>query len=416
MNRRFLLLLSLLLTAALLLGCGGPAATAPAPETATPAEAGAADAGSVSADAEDKSEADAPVETPAPTEEPAAADTYPVEGRYFTVSLPAEWEDQITVEERDSGEPYYLRFFHSPCHEGGGGHLFSLFLYPDTKFVSLPSYRLVGVLSDGQTEQYLVMLLPTDVQATLESLDAYFAIYDEDHFLRICQDLEPAEGYTFREGDPAVLRAAQTRFAYANRMSILLGLNKMPDYSEAVPEDWHGDMANNRFAVYDVDGDGEDELLVSIEDAPMAGMRTVIYALSDEGGFATELGIFPSAEYYGQGLIKAYSSHNQTHGVLWPYTLYRYNPAQDIYVEFASVYGWDKDLGTADYNGDPFPDAADLDGNGSVASLQDADGQRWIDDSELAQWEAEQLGGAAQLLIPWQAIIRSNVDALWDTV
>ena len=89
---------------------------------------------------------------------------------------------------------------------------------------------------------------------------------------------------------------------------------------------------------------------------------------------------------------------------------------QNVYVQFASVYGWDKENGDTDYNGDPFPTAADRNGNGSVASLQDAEGQRWIDDEELGVWEAEQFGGAEQLVIPWQAITRENVDALWDTV
>ena len=213
-----------------------------------------------------------------------------------------------------------------------------------------------------------------------------------------------------------MLRAAQSRFEYANALSIVLGLNRLPDGSEAMPEDWSGDMANNRFAIYDVDGDGAEELLISIEDSYMAGMRTLIYCLGDDGLLTEELGVFPSAEYYEGGLVRAYASHNQTHGVLWPYSLYRYDPVRNVYTQVASVYGWDKEMGETDFNGDPFPDAADLDGNGSVASLQDADGQRWIDDSELAQWEAEQLGDAAQLVIPWQAIIRSNVDALWDTV
>ena len=121
-------------------------------------------------------------------------------------------------------------------------------------------------------------------------------------------------------------------------------------------------------------------------------------------------------EAYAGGLLRAFASHNQTHGELWPYALYRYDPAQGVYNPFASVYGWDKEVADTDYNGDPFPTDADKNGNGSVAWLQDAEGQRWIDDEELSVWEEAQFGRTQQLVIPWQAITRANVDALWGTV
>ncbi|MBQ9250140.1 MAG: hypothetical protein IJ179_07205 [Oscillospiraceae bacterium] len=422
MKKLVFLLLSLLLTMALLVGCGSTPAATPAPETAPPQEAAPVAAGNTedaaapveAAPAEAVAPAEtAEPETPAPAEDPAAA--FLAEGRYFTLVLPEEWEGQVSVEERDA--PYAMTFYHTQSHEAeGGGRLFSLYLYDDTSFVGLPHYEAAGLLSDGETERYLVLDLPTDVQAALEYMDEYFALYDTDQFLRICQNLQPAQGCSFRELDPAVLRAAQARFEYANAMSIVQGMNRMPDGSEVLPEGWSGDMAGNRFAIFDVDGDGQEELLISVEDSYMAGMRTMIYCLGENFQLKEELGIFPSAEYYLGGLVRAYASHNQTHGVLWPYTLYRYDGAQNVYVQIASVYGWDKEYGETDYNGDPFPTAADLDGNGSVASLQDAEGQRWIDDSELSAWEAEQFGGSEQLVIPWQAITRENVNALWDTV
>lgn len=415
MKKTVFLLLSLLLTMALLAGCGSAPAVTPAPETAPPQDAAPA-AADAAEDAAAALEA-TPEETAAPAPEEAPPAGFLAEGRYFTLVLPPEWEDQVSVEERSFDGDYAMTFYHKQSHETeGAGRLFSLLLYDDTGFVGLPHYQAVGLLSDGEKEQYLIMDLPTDVQAAMDYMDEYFALYDTDQFLRICRNLRPAQGYSFREPDPALLRAAQARFEYANAMSIVLGLNRMPDGSEVMPEDWGGDMAKNRFAIYDVDGDGAEELLISVEDSYMAGMRTMIYCLDENFQLKEELGIFPGAEYYAGGLVRAYASHNQTHGVLWPYSLYRYDPVQNVYVQLASVYGWDKEYGDTDYNGDPFPTAADRNGNGSVASLQDAEGQRWIDDAELSAWEAEQFGGREPLVIPWQAITRENVDALWDTV
>ena len=278
MKKTLILFVSLLLTASLLTGCGaGPTPAAPAP-TQAPAQEEAPPT-------EPAAPADAPLpqaETTVP-ESPAPA-VFPAEGRYFTLALPPEWEDQVTVEERDLDGAYSMTLYHSHSHEAeSGGRLFSLCLYDDTGFVGLPHYQAVGLLSDGTQERFLIMELPTDVQAATEYFDEYFALYDTDQFLRICRNLQPAPGFSYRELDPAVLRAAQARFEYANAMSIVQGLNRLPDGSEVLEEGWNGDMANNRFAIFDVDGDGEEELLISVEDSYMAGMRLLIYSLGDDG-------------------------------------------------------------------------------------------------------------------------------------
>lgn len=423
MKKAVSLVLIFLLTAALLTGCslppflGGPSQSGDAPEAsdAAPAENAPATDAAAPADYAESAEPEAedPADNPEPVEEPEPTDCV-VTGRRFSLSLPLDWADQVTVEESVSDDPYRFTVYHSPSFDAdGAGLLFSLSLYPDTSFVSLPNYRVVGLLADERQTQYLVMHTPSDVQAGPDFFDEYFALYDEDLFLRICQNLQPAEGYHFQEVDPAVIRAAQVRFEYANAMHVLLGLNRLPDGSEAMPTDWGGHMANNSFSIFDVDGDGEDELLIRIEDTYMAGMRLMIYSLGEHGQLLEELGVFPAAEYYEKGFLRAYASHNHSYGTLWPYTLFGYDPATGVYEQLAQVYGWDRHQAETDYSGNPFPHEADADGNGSVVCIQDAQGSRWIDDAALHAWEAEQLDGAKELQIPWQFISEANVSAIW---
>ncbi len=152
MKKTVFLLLSLLLTMALLAGCGSAPAVTPAPETAPPQDAAPA-----AADAAAPLEAK-PEETAAPAPEEAPPAGFLAEGRYFTLVLPPEWEGQVSVEERSFDGDYTMTFYHKQSHETeGAGRLFSLRLYDDTGFVGLPHYQAVGLLSDGEKEQYLIM-------------------------------------------------------------------------------------------------------------------------------------------------------------------------------------------------------------------------------------------------------------------
>lgn len=131
------------------------------------------------------------------------------------------------------------------------------------------------------------------------------------------------------------------RNAYADALLKLLQERIFPDGVQADYE------SNSKFAVYDIDGDGRNELLINYSGECMAGTVLKIYDYDIETrAFRAELSEFPGVIFYGNGIIEAGLSHN--HGLasdsedFWPYTLYEYHKESDMYQSVAFVDGWTK--------------------------------------------------------------------------
>ncbi len=197
---------------------------------------------------------------------------------------------------------------------------------------------------------------------------------------------------------------AAARQAFAAALTDLAERHVLPDGTpcEADPAQ---DMIGNRFAVYDVDMDGEEELILAYQTAPMAGQTQYVFGY-DAGSqqLRTEFSAFPLLTFYDNGVIKADWSHNQgLAGAFWPYSLYRYDPAADSYDLVAMIDAWDKNFAAADPQGNPFPDDADVSGMGLVYYIMpggEYDNSTPVDASEYDGWYAAQLDGATELEIP----------------
>lgn len=61
----------------------------------------------------------------------------------------------------------------------------------------------------------------------------------------------------------------------------------------------------------DIDGDGEEELIIRYVLGPVGGMREVIYGFYGGDFLMEELLEFPPLVYYDNGFIRADASHNQ---------------------------------------------------------------------------------------------------------
>ncbi len=179
-------------------------------------------------------------------------------------------------------------------------------------------------------------------------------------------------------------------------------------YFENAGEDW------NQFAVYDVDMDGQNELLVRYTASQIsAGQREYVLKYDEASGTITEeLTEFPPVIYYDNGVIEAGWSHN--HGragdALWPYTFWRYDPQTDTYQAGQMADAWEKEL--VEYK---FPDSADKDGDGVVYYIieygnpVDYSTDTPIDKSGYDEWREGILGGAEKLEIPFMPLTETNI-------
>jgi hypothetical protein len=216
------------------------------------------------------------------------------------------------------------------------------------------------------------------------------------------------------QGNEAALDRDAMISAY---QSVLIGIVDNHIFPDGQECDWteSTDMAQNQFAVYDIDQDGKDELILIYSTASMAGMVELIYDFdNDTTTSEEEFREFPALTYYDNGIIQADWSHNQgLAGDFWPFTLYQYNSETDGYDSVAMVDAWDRSLSETDYNGNPFPVESDTDADGIVYYIM-KDGEYEldtpIDGAEYELWRNSYLNNAKEVDIPFVSLTNDNID------
>lgn len=176
-----------------------------------------------------------------------------------------------------------------------------------------------------------------------------------------------------------------------------------------------GTIEDEQFAVTDVDGDGEEELLVSVSNTYTAGMCEIIYGYDPQtDGVRIESHSYVGVTHY-PGMLKVEASHNQGYAgdVLWPYAIAYYDEAEDSYKDAFYVDAWCKDITDYDsYTETPYPDDIDTEHDGYVYLITENGERRFMNRADHEKWEAGIFTNKEPLTIPWQKITTANIDAL----
>lgn len=201
--------------------------------------------------------------------------------------------------------------------------------------------------------------------------------------------------------------------AYATALQNLLKNHTLPDGTDCGFEPSY-QMADNQFAIYDIDQDDKEELLIMYSTTFSAGMTGCVLAYdSATKELQTELQEFPLLTFYDNGIVKADWSHNQgLAGDFWPYSLYQYAPDSDQYVRIGMVNAWSKDFSAIDSQGNPFPDTIDTSGTGVVYYIITDDNYEQttsVDVSAYKEWINFYLENASELEIPYLALTEENI-------
>ena len=203
----------------------------------------------------------------------------------------------------------------------------------------------------------------------------------------------------------------QRNMAYGKALWNAYQKGVMPDGREL---DWSSEcVSGNSFAIFDVDKDGEEELIIKWEadNVSMVSSSESIYCFKDNSINYVSSG-FPGLKYYDNGVVIHNWSHNQGKGdVIWPYTLYKYDADSDTYKVEGSVEAWSKKRSPEN-----FPDDIDKDGDGHVYDFI-SDGEFYsrenlVDGAEYEKWYASYMNGAEELNIPFQPLTEENIEAL----
>lgn len=203
--------------------------------------------------------------------------------------------------------------------------------------------------------------------------------------------------------------------AYQTVLEQFVQQHLTPD-GEVIPYDSNfGAITDNQFSIADVDGDGEEELILLMTTAPTAGHQGWVYGWdSSDDSIYTKLNAYPYLEFYTGGLVKEMWSHNQglAGDSFWPYTLAGYNPSTKSYEEIARIDAWSKAFRPKDFDGTPFPDDIDTESDGIVYFITQNEETQVLNQTDFFQWLESLFGSSDPISLAFQSTSTAHIAAL----
>ncbi|MCM1133215.1 MAG: hypothetical protein NC340_07055 [Ruminococcus flavefaciens] len=169
------------------------------------------------------------------------------------------------------------------------------------------------------------------------------------------------------------------------------------------------------FSVYDIDGDGREELLVRFDNRSI-----YVYDHNADGNIVRQFAGYFRSDFYENGALKVYSAHNQTHSFeVHPFQMYSYNAETDSYDRCGSVYGIDKDIvdminkekeevGSTDFL--EYPSEYDTSSSGTVYYIRsDDDTEVPMDMAEYNEYCSQFTENTDVIDIPFMELTKENI-------
>lgn len=245
--------------------------------------------------------------------------------------------------------------------------------------------------------------------------------------LSSCAAAQPAPATLDEPEVPAVEAGSDNTAMLEAYQDVLEGIHydlTLPDGQKIDPQMGTYAEYPNQFAIFDVDGDGKDELIIRYVNTYTAGMFGAVYGFNENTGkLNLQLFEFPAMSFYQNGVVEASWSHNQgLAGRFWPCTIYTYDGETDTYVMQASVDAWDREFHETDYDGNPFPTDIDTSGDGIVFYIRPADAEGIIEPvsySDYTDWWNTCIGNNAKVStaelvqnIPYLPMTEQNIESI----
>lgn len=235
-------------------------------------------------------------------------------------------------------------------------------------------------------------------------------------------NLEPTPAAT---ATPVAKTAKASLEGYQEALERLLEEHVAPDGYEVRVNDQYGDVGQIgelEFAIWDVDADGERELLIRNRTGPMASQHTRVYRYDvAKGTFVVEGSGTASCRFYNNGTMQNDLSHNQGYSRrFWPFVAYQYNAQTREYERIELVDAWELEYMKEAGMEESYPAEADPEGVGFVyyfwGDLADEQGDNWVDkipkmsQTDYNAWYESVFGGAEEIEVDYQLLTRENIN------
>ncbi len=177
-----------------------------------------------------------------------------------------------------------------------------------------------------------------------------------------------------------------------------------------------GSIADNTFAIYDINGDGSDELIVKWITADVKDRLTIVCRYDERtkilGQSLIETG---ATDFYKNGkVIALWADPGTSYGkYFWPYSVYEYDKREGIYKKTAMVSAWSKELKPVDSNGNPYPDEIDKEQAGEVYLINELSKSdlSTVSRKEYEKWIGETTS-SGKFDIPFKNLTKENVNQI----
>ncbi|MCM1227653.1 MAG: SH3 domain-containing protein [Clostridium sp.] len=219
---------------------------------------------------------------------------------------------------------------------------------------------------------------------------------------------------------PEATTTVTTQFVYqkkpvSNKEKTDLAFGKFlgKRYNELIAEENNAeDFSDNAFAVYDVDNDGSEELLISMRSASAGSNKTFIYKYDENDNVSEQGSVYYDCVFYENGSIEENNTDNtELASKFQPYTSYSYNREKDKYDMIGSVYAWNKSEAETDSNGEPYPEKADTSSSGYVyyISAEEYDKKTPVDVTVYKKWRSSWIGNEKELKLKYLEFTPENI-------
>lgn len=129
-----------------------------------------------------------------------------IDTKYYTLAIPQKWADSCAYEifETDNGLDVLSLYEATAFEEFGGGKLCSIQLMPtgDDTYKEFPNYEWIGELDTPDGRFNMIVLFPSDVQFTQDTMQVYNEMFDQLH--DVLYALSPKAGIEMARPAPTI--------------------------------------------------------------------------------------------------------------------------------------------------------------------------------------------------------------------